>query len=104
MVHRWQYAEGNHPAFCTCVKCESRAAERRKTQRTTSRMHEPAPPQRPAIRQPVQQYDLPIRKRSRVWPVSTIALLTIVVAYLVLTITAPEAIDSLMQKWARMFK
>ena len=40
---------------------------------------------------------------SKSWAIAVLALVTLVAAYLILTSTAPEAIDSLMEEWARLF-
>ena len=37
------------------------------------------------------------------WTIVALTLATLIAAYLILTITAPNAIDSLMEEWARLF-
>ncbi len=96
MVSRWRYAEGKHPAYCTCVKCQTRAHQRPQPARKPR-------PERPTVQRPSRQYETPRRKHSRAWGFLAIALLSTIAAYLVLTVTAPSAIDSLMQEWARLF-
>ena len=43
------------------------------------------------------------RKHSRAWTNLGITLLSIIAAYLALTVIAPAEIDSMMQEWARLF-
>ena len=50
-----------------------------------------------------QRFRPKFRKRSRAWGVSAIALLSIIATYLVLTVTAPGEIDSMMEEWAKLF-
>ena len=42
-------------------------------------------------------------RNSLSWTIFASALVTLIIAYLILTVTAPESIESLMQEWARLF-
>lgn len=96
MVDRWEYAQGKHPATCTCVSCQSKKNQR------TQRIERPRS-QRPTVTRPSPRSESTRRKPSRAWGFLAIALLSMVVAYLAMTVTAPEAIDSLMAEWGRFF-
>lgn len=73
----------------------AREAERRRQEEARQRaVHDAEMIMREAARR---------RQHSPVWSVLAIALSSIIAAYLILTVTAPDATDSLMQEWANLF-
>ncbi len=113
MAERWRYAQGKHPAYCTCVRCN----------RTGSSTHPNRPPRHhpPGAFTEVFEHqraeehrqrevserlahEKRIRRiRSILWTLTAFALISLIVTYLILTITAPDATDSLMKEWANLF-
>ena len=43
------------------------------------------------------------RKLPLHWVATSIVLVSIIIAYLILTVQTPEAVDSLMDEWAKLF-
>ncbi len=87
----------NHPPYCPCTNCKDEERQRiREAQRLVARQS------RAGHRN--WRIQLRVKRLQRLgWTVLAISLSAIIAAYLVLTITAPDAIDSLMEEWARLF-
>ena len=113
MAERWRYAQGNHPAYCTCVRCN----------RTGGTTHPNRPPRhhppgaftevfehqraeehrRREIRERLMREKRIRRIRSILWTLTTFALISLIVTYLVLTVSSPSAVETLMASWAQLF-
>ena len=87
----------NHPPYCPCTNCKDEERQRiREAQRLVARQS------RAGHRNYRSQ--LRVKRPQRLaWAILTISLSAIIAAYLILTITAPDAIDSLMEQWAQLF-
>ena len=109
MAERWKYNERNHPPYCTCVNC----ARRRNTDRsrpppvgaTTEYLeHLRAEAENAQVlSQQIRRREKTHRNRRIRWSILAVSLLSLIVAYLVLTVTAPDAVEELMEVWTHLF-
>ena len=113
MAERWRYAERQHPPYCTCVNCNRAggATHPNRPRRhhppgafTEILEHERAEEHRQReVRERLIREKQVRRIRSILWALIAFALLALIVTYLVLTVSSPSTVETLMDSWAQLF-